>query len=102
MTAYYIGLMSGTSVDSIDGVLVSFDTPLTRRSASTSPASGRGGCEELFSLPFYRLREKVPEGRMRASLKYLLFILVVFDFLKLGINHVFLFRISVCVCLFAL
>lgn len=42
MSTYYIGLMSGTSVDSVDGVLVSFDTALTRRSASTSPASGRG------------------------------------------------------------
>lgn len=43
MTEYYIGLLSGTSVDSIDGALVSFDdTTLTRRCASTSPASGRG------------------------------------------------------------
>jgi anhydro-N-acetylmuramic acid kinase len=67
MTAYYIGLMSGTSVDSIDGVLVSFDTPLTRRSASTSPASGRGEkpsnfitLEETYSIPIPQaLREQL-------------------------------------------
>ena len=54
MTGLYIGIMSGTSVDAIDAVLVDFDTPGTggpQLLASISHAWPDGLRRELLAMP---------------------------------------------------
>ena len=48
--AYYIGLMSGTSLDGVDGVLVHFDGPKLQVLATSTLAFDAGFRAELLAL----------------------------------------------------